>query len=143
MAIHPVKYTAVVPCTGLNLTTAPGKAGQWGTTSGTDQGTIILAADDAEVAGKIVVVEKGDGVGSVAGKSCTLEYAGAIRFSVKDAVTLTAADRGKPILGAGGGDVKPIAWPTSIANLKAPKGRIIDFSNTTGDKWVDVVGMFG
>ena len=129
------------------------KAGQWGETASganANRGTIILAADDGEVAGKIVVVEKGDGGVNAAGKACTLEYAGALRFPVKNAVTLTAADKGKKILGAGDGFVKPVAEPSSLADVpaqvayfKRAKGRVVAFSNADGEKWVDVVGNFG
>ena len=162
MAVHPVKCTMPsVPCAGLTLDDTEITA-EWGT--GANVGRLIKGTDNGEIAGKVITVEKGDGITNSVSGFCTLEYAGVIRFPVKDSVTLSTADKGKKALCGADGTAKPVDFPapldpsnslnptdaefaaynTRLNNYhKKAKGRIVDFSNKTGDKWIDVAGYFG
>lgn len=164
MAVHPKQHTTTLPCKGLD-TDDVNKVLKWGTTTSgenTNQGFLVLATDNSEIAGLSVVVEKADT--GAKPKLCTLEYGGVLRLPVADSVSLSAADKNKPVLGGAKGTAKPADPPAALdpssdgsptdaeilayhksllLYLKTAKGRIIDFSNETGNKWVDVVGFFG
>lgn len=167
MSVHEVRCTMPnMPCKGLSLDD-DGKALSWGTIgsgANANVGSLVESTDNSELAGLCAAVQKGDGVGSVASNKCTLEYAGVLRYPVKDSVTLSTADLGKKALGGADGTAKPVADPAAldpattgdptdaeltayntvlINYFKKAKGRIVDFSNDTGDKWIDVAGYFG
>lgn len=138
MALFPVECTTTLPC--KNLSIADINIGlKWDTSDG----KLVKGTDNAELAGKCIVVDKNLDM-------CTLEYAGVLRLPVADSVTLTSADRGKKVVGGANGTVKPVSEPSAFADVPAQvayfkhaKGRIIGFSNDSGDKYVDVAGFFG
>ena len=87
-----------------------------------------------------------------------------LRLPVADTVTLANADIGKKVLGGADGTAKPVSPPDALDPassgnptdaelttyntalldyLKKAKGQIIGWNNTTGNKWVDVIGYFG
>ena len=138
MSLFPVKCTTTIPCKNLAITDTD-IALKWDTSDG----KLVKGTDGAEVAGKCIAVDKNLDM-------CTLEYAGVLRLPVADSVTLSSASRGQKVVGGANGTVKPVAEPSAFADVPAQiayfkhaKGRIIAFSNTSGDKYVDVAGFFG
>ena len=137
MGLYPVKCTVSVPCSGLAVSDA-GLTLKWDNATG----KLVKGTDGARPAGKCVVVDKNL-------DQCTLEYAGILRLPVADSVNLTAANLGQKVTGGANGTVKPIATPTAAAVTDITpyydhaEGRILDYSNIDGDKYVDVAGYFG
>lgn len=131
MALYPVKCAVSLPCKNLGIDDN-GKALSWG--AGDDAGSLVESTANSRVAGKCEVVDKNL-------DQCTLEYAGVVRFRVDDTVTLAAADLGKGILGAADGNVTPTAYSSTYN--EDLRGSIVAWSNTTGDKYVDVVFVGG
>ena len=106
-------------------------------------GKLVKGTDNARLAGKCVVVDKNL-------DQCTLEYAGVLRFPVTDSVTLDASVLGQKVIGGPNGTAKPLGPPADFSDatiglryLNAADGRILDYSNIAGDKYVDVAGYFG
>ena len=127
MAVHPVRNTRTVSCSGLVETDQ--EIGLY-----LDAGVYKKLIADVRVQGKLIAVEKAD-TGSTP-KLCTLEYEGVIRFVVADTVTLANADLDKGIKGAAAGAIALVAYTSSYDEDLV--GRVTDWSNTTGNKWVDV-----
>ena len=159
MARTPVRCALSLPAKGLAIGDN-GKVLSWGTiASGTtaNRGYLVEAADDTEIAGLCVVVDKNLDY-------CTLHFADVLRLPVADTVTLANVDIGKKVLGGADGTAKPVSPPDALDPassgnptdaelttyntalldyLKKAKGQIIGWNNTTGNKWVDVIGYFG
>ena len=159
MARFPVKCTTTLPCKGLAIDDN-GKVLSWGTVASGDnanQGYLVGSSNNSEIAGLCEVVDKNLDL-------CTLEYGGVLRLPVADSVSLTDVAIGKPVLGGANGTAKPADPPDALdpategdpsdAELtayntalqqyfKTAKGRIVAWNNTTGNKWIDVVGFFG
>ena len=130
--LHPVQFTTTVKCSGLAFTDKeiPLRI---------NSGAFTKTVNDSRIAGKLIAVEKAD-----TGKTptlCTVEYAGVIRFAIDDGVTLddTALDRG--VKGAASGGIKIVAYSSASPAVYDPNivGRIIAYSNTTGNKYIDVL----
>ena len=111
------------------------------TNTETRKGYWSLSGDGEKVAGLLLSCDD-DGRAVVPAVGFNVE------FPVKDAVNLMKPDGsfhddfpegviGLPIVGGGGGHVKPII-ATTIAQLKDARGYITDFDNTTGAKKVSV-----
>ena len=129
MAVHPVRCTRSVPCSGLVETDE-----EIGLQLDVTDGNYKKLTDDARVEGKLIAVEKAD-TGSTP-ELCTLEYEGVLRFAVADTVTLTNADLKKGIKGAAAGAIKLVDYSSTYDEETV--GRVVAWSNTTGNKWVDV-----
>ena len=126
---HPVLYTLPnQPCNGLVESDAdiPLRL---------DAGVYKKTVDNARIAAKLTTVQRAD-AGQTPNR-CTIEYAGVLRFKMPDSATLSNADKEKGVKGAASGAIKLVAYTTTYdPNLT---GRVVDFSNQTGDKWVDVL----
>ena len=138
MGLYPVKCTVSLPCSGL-VTSDAGLTLKWNNTTG----KLVKGTDGARPAGKCVVVDKNL-------DQCTLEYAGVLRLPVADGVTLNASVLGQRITGGANGTVKPVAdiadlstVPNAVLYIAQAEGRILDYSDIDGDKYVDVAGYFG
>jgi hypothetical protein len=133
MAAHPVRFTITAPCSGL-VSTDEDIPLQLLTT-GTNAGTFAKTLAGVRVSGRLVAVEKVDTGGTP--KLCTVEYQGILRFTILDATTLANADLNKGIKGAADGEIALVAYDSTYDEDVV--GRVIDFSNTTDNKWVDVL----
>ena len=107
---------------------------------GARKGYISLTGVNEKIHGKMLSVDD-DGRCSFAGIGMNMW------FPVKDAITLDYSHIGDPVIGDGGGHVKPATLgastdgsPTDAELLLIfnARGFITDYSNTTGDKWVKV-----
>ena len=128
MAVHPIRNTFTADISGFTETAKDSPAR-------IDAGVYKPTVDNSRVDGKLIVAEKAD-TGSTPKKG-TIEYQGVIRFAIADTVTLTTADKNKGIKGAANGAIKLVAYSSTYdENLV---GRVVDFSNETGNKWVDVL----
>lgn len=128
MAVHPVRFTISAPCSGLIATDEDIPLQLLAA------GTFAKTTADARVSGRLVAVEKVDTGGTP--KLCTVEYQGILRFAIADTTTLAAADLSKGIKGAAAGAIALVAYTSTYDEDLV--GRVIDYSNTTGAKWVDV-----
>ena len=147
MAVHPVLCTMPAPIKGIDAD-AENIPVSWGTVASgasANRGYLVATTADSRVAGKLIVAEKAD-----TGKDPALgtwEYMGILRFDIADTVALTAADINKGIKGAANGAIALVAYESDDdADLAAAskydadlQGRVVDYSNTTGNKWVDVL----
>ena len=128
MSVHPIQFTYTAKCSGIAATDTdiPLRL-----VNGVYQKTV----DNSRIAGKLIVAEKAD-----SGKSptkCTVEYMGIIRFKIADDVTLDEAVVNRGVKGAANGAIKPHAYSSTYDEDTV--GRIVDFSNDAGDKWIDVL----
>ena len=125
MARTAVKCTLSLPCSGLAIDDTD-IALSWNTA----KTHLVETTNNSVIEGKCEVVDKNLDL-------CTLEYMGILRFAIADSVTLTAADKGKGIKGAASGATKLVAYSSTYD--EDLRGNVVDFSNATGDKWVDVI----
>ena len=126
MATHPVQFTMTAKCSGLDSTDKD-------IGLRIDAGVYKKLVDNARVDGKLIAVEKAD-TGSTP-KLCTVEYMGVLRFAID--VSLTDTDLNKGIKGAANGAIKLVSYSSTFdPNLV---GRVVDYSNVSGNKWVDVL----
>ena len=111
------------------------------TNAETRKGYWSLSGDGEKVAGPLLSCDDD-------GRAVVPTVGFNVEFPVKDAINLMDADGsfhanfpdgviGLPIVGDGGGHVKPIVV-TTAAQLKDARGYITDFDNTTGAKKVSV-----
>lgn len=128
MSVHPIRFTRPVPCSGLVATDEE-------IALRLDAGVYKKMTDDSRVQGKLIAVEKAD-TGSTP-ELCTMEYMGIIRFKIADTVTLANTDLDKGIKGAASGAIKLVAYSSTYDEDLV--GRVVDWDNTTGAKWVDVL----
>ena len=128
MAVHPVRCTFTADISGFSQTDTNKPAR-------IDAGVYKPTVDNSKVDGNLIVAEKAD-TGSTPKKG-TIEYQGVIRFDMPDTVTLANTDKNKGIKGAANGGIKLVAYSSTYdENLG---GRVVNFSNTTGNKWIDVL----
>ena len=128
MSVHPVRCTFTADISGFTETSKDEPAR-------IDAGVYKPTVNDSRVDGKLTVAEKAD-TGSTPKKG-TIEYQGVLRFAIADSVTLANTDKNKGVKGAANGAIKLVAYSSTYdPNLV---GRIVDFSNETGNKWVDVL----
>ena len=130
--LHPIEYTFTGAISGIAATDAdiPVRL---------HNGTYQKTVDDSRIDGKLIVAEKADS--GKTPKLGTIEYMGIIRFKIADAITLDNAVLNRGVKGGANGTIKPVAYSSASPAVYDPNivGRIIGFSNETGDKWIDVL----
>ena len=130
--LHPIQFTITGPISGIAASDAdiPVRL---------HNGTYQKTVDNSRIDGKLIVAEKADS-GKTPTKG-TIEYMGIIRFKIADTVTLDTAVLNRGVKGGASGTIKPVAYSTASPAVYDPNivGRIIGFSNDTGDKYIDVL----
>ena len=126
--LHPVQFTTTAPINGIAATDAdiPVRI---------NNGKYEKTVDNSRIDGKLIVAEKAD-----SGKTPnlgTIEYMGIIRFKIEDSVTLDTAVLNRGVKGAANGKIKPVAYSSTYDENTV--GRIIAYSNDTGEKYIDVL----
>lgn len=101
----------------------------------------MAATNNLRVIGKLVTIDKDRG-------ECGVQHQGVIRFKVDNNDTLGLASLGKSIIGKTGGLVQVFTPGASsngnptdaeLALIENARGTIVDYSNESGNKWVDVI----
>ena len=91
-------------------------------------GTVVLAADNARVVGKLLLVQKGD--------TCAVQTGGLNMAYLQGAVDDAAVGRG--ILGAGSGKVKSTPATATAASATNGRGVVTEIESNTADGIVRV-----
>ena len=126
--LHPIKFTFTGTISGIAATdeNIPVRI---------NSGAYTKTVNDSKIDGRLIVAEKAD-MGKTPRKG-TIEYMGIIRFTIDDSVTLDNTTLNRGVKGAANGGIKIVAYSSTYdENLT---GRIIGYSNDTGDKYIDVL----